>query len=608
MADKRDDSVRKAAMALNYCAVSISSIIDYNDRIILDQEYNAILNNINMQEIVKDDALRLLFNRILDTCNYFKIQDGDRAWVLRDYENNMKNAVFNCMPQFNLILAGGNPWTMLIGAVHQVGVCYMNYRRNVNQYREGKDKALWELQKGATEELHSLRKELFNASWNLSKTYNIPDEWRLTQPQIDRYLQVLKDDNGRRTLERLDYMKDEFMAYPPFWYQVGALALMQAKALDSSGDQSCRQILIKRAATAYETFDTVWHPIMRNDMYAAMSSIDQIAMLNPARDRAKISELLARLCRNAKYDYDIIQLATIHYLSIQDTSMAEALLRALVNEGRNISLNGRLLSRIYVELKRDADYEDLRIQIGAGNVVEKHKSLASLAGNDLALVALSLLPVACEYCGRGYASLIIDKVLDRIKEYHERDNMELEELTTHFTTGAIVEELESGRVQAHNKMKELLDILQPTGGDSAIAHAEKQEEVTITPFIKTVVTVEEYGAAVLGKQSSTFGAVAEGAISGVLFGLAGIAYTCWREHQRHSARVSTAEMFDDAVSKMCEAFDLMLSELIKIGHGLAQQVFENQIQIAADAGDHQDLKEMIEYFREIANENMASDA
>ena len=44
---------RKAALALNLCTVSVSQIIDYEDINILKQEYDAILNNINLQEIIK---------------------------------------------------------------------------------------------------------------------------------------------------------------------------------------------------------------------------------------------------------------------------------------------------------------------------------------------------------------------------------------------------------------------------------------------------------------------------------------------------------------------------------------------------------------------------
>ena len=44
----------KAAYALNLCTVSISQIIDYDDLMVMEQEYEAILNNLNLEEIPKD--------------------------------------------------------------------------------------------------------------------------------------------------------------------------------------------------------------------------------------------------------------------------------------------------------------------------------------------------------------------------------------------------------------------------------------------------------------------------------------------------------------------------------------------------------------------------
>ena len=47
----------KAAYALNLCTVSVSQIIDYNDVNIMEQEYESILNNLNLEQMPKDEAL-----------------------------------------------------------------------------------------------------------------------------------------------------------------------------------------------------------------------------------------------------------------------------------------------------------------------------------------------------------------------------------------------------------------------------------------------------------------------------------------------------------------------------------------------------------------------
>jgi len=57
-----DDKERyKVACSLNLATVSVSQIIDYDDAVILDQEYDAILNNLNLENIIHDEPLLTVF-------------------------------------------------------------------------------------------------------------------------------------------------------------------------------------------------------------------------------------------------------------------------------------------------------------------------------------------------------------------------------------------------------------------------------------------------------------------------------------------------------------------------------------------------------------------
>lgn len=59
--EKTYDEKWKAAYALNLCTVSVSQIVEYDDIRTLDQEYTTILNNLNLQNFPKDDALFLAY-------------------------------------------------------------------------------------------------------------------------------------------------------------------------------------------------------------------------------------------------------------------------------------------------------------------------------------------------------------------------------------------------------------------------------------------------------------------------------------------------------------------------------------------------------------------
>lgn len=63
---------KKAAYALNLCTVSVSQIIDYNDIYVMEQEYDVILNNLNLQNYIKDEALLDILKKSLIRLRFSK--------------------------------------------------------------------------------------------------------------------------------------------------------------------------------------------------------------------------------------------------------------------------------------------------------------------------------------------------------------------------------------------------------------------------------------------------------------------------------------------------------------------------------------------------------
>lgn len=67
-----------AAYALNLWTVSISQIIDYNDVNVLEQEYNTIMNNLNLENMPDDEALLDVIKEIMDEISFLRISEGDK--------------------------------------------------------------------------------------------------------------------------------------------------------------------------------------------------------------------------------------------------------------------------------------------------------------------------------------------------------------------------------------------------------------------------------------------------------------------------------------------------------------------------------------------------
>ena len=353
---------RKAAYALNLCMVSVSQIIDYNDRYVLEQEYDNILNNLNLQNFVKEDALLNVIKKILDVINGCKIKEGEKEFIEREYQQRMKNAVWGSVPNLAVIFSGGNPVQIAIAAVTQVGIGYMNYRKNKNEYTLSRDKQIWELQVWAMEQFHSLRYTFFEAAWRFADKYDYDDVFRLTEKQISNYNEILLDPDPLRRFERLNSISEYFLAFPPFWYYMGSTA-REISRVESYTDE-IRSKFKCEAMEAFNKFEELHVEFMREDVIAAACMLEQISLLNPDTDRNRIESLLKRTIEYARNNHDVLQLCIPVYMSLQQFDEAKKILKILTNEAYNLEMNGVLLSRIYYKQNAKDDYEVLKERIG----------------------------------------------------------------------------------------------------------------------------------------------------------------------------------------------------------------------------------------------------
>lgn len=357
---------KKAAYALNLCTVSVSQIIDYNDIYIMEQEYDSILNNLNLQNYVKDEALLVIIKKILEAIYLFKIQDGVKKMIENEYQHKMKNAIWSAVPNFGVLLAGGNPVQTAITFATQVGIGYMNYRKNKNQYVLDKEKLEWELHENAKELLHSLRQDLFETAWRLSDKFKFNDVLRLTTKQINLYNKILLDPDSLRRFERLEDISDGYEAFPPFWYYKGNAAREVCESIDN---KDLHNHYRNEAINAYEKFNKIYENFMREDVLAASCALEHISLLNHDKDADEIDRLLERAVSLAGDNFDILQVSLTVYSYLGKLADAERIVRRLVNENYNLGINGLLLSRIYCKNGKRAEYDILVKRIGESNVL-----------------------------------------------------------------------------------------------------------------------------------------------------------------------------------------------------------------------------------------------
>ncbi len=355
----------KAAYALNMCTVSVSQIVDYKDTYILEQEYNAILNNLNLENIPKDEALLNTLREILNTITFFRIQEIKRREIDKEYNQRIKNAVWSAIPNMTMIVASAaNPISLplaLFSIATTVGSSYMSYRKEKSLALLDRDKNEVELQITAIEQLNALRRELFTTAWRLADTYKFPDAYRLTERQIEQYNAILMDSDEYRKYARLDYIKDNFEAYPPFWYFLGhtahyiAVELNRDMPNDSQREKNeksyIRKQYLNKAKTHLEHFAKLTeNSILRNDQLAASGLLEYCDLLltESAPDYEQVKKNITMAEAKSGNELDLLQLCAIEFLKIGAIDDAARLFKMLVNENYNSSMNARLLSKLYV--------------------------------------------------------------------------------------------------------------------------------------------------------------------------------------------------------------------------------------------------------------------
>jgi len=359
---------KEAAYALNLCTVSLTQIMDYSDPYILEQEYDAILNNLNIQNIIHDDALLVLIKKIMETLTFYRIQEGDKKFLEKEYQGKLKNAIWSSVPSLSVILAGGNPVTAAAAIAAQVGIGYMNYRKTKSQDLHEKEKKEWELKRALIDEISGLQRELFETAWRLSEKYQFDDAYRLTEKQIKHYSSILMDSDPLRRYERLDVIKNIFEAFPPFWYYKGNAA--EEIAVKYEKNEKIAAAYRKKALEDYRMFYSSYIELMREDVIASSCAIENIALLDKSKDADEIKKLLELAVRFAGDNFDVLQIIVLNYISLGEKEKAKSILRRLVNENYNIGLNGLLLSRIYFKWdKSKEEYSILSDRIGKRNVI-----------------------------------------------------------------------------------------------------------------------------------------------------------------------------------------------------------------------------------------------
>lgn len=306
--------------ALNQIAVSLTHIITYNDKVVLDQEYNTIINNLNLNKIPDADIISLL-QELMDLLTASKIQEHERAALSRSYEKNVQNELRKRLRkrilETDLLL---NPYMGVLNAVLNVGSFYFNYRDRMDDYKKEREEAAWKIEAATLQGLNNFYKKLLKYSWDLMRRYQLPDEWRLNEKQLSDYTAILKEPDIERRYRKLERLESAFQKFPPYWYYRGQSAYEMGNA--------------KEALFCFNQFQSIHQGILRKDPFAASTAMHKIMLTvqhaSPAQIRRDLEVVLAN---SDDEDWGNILFAALHYARLGDKDTAGRLILRNLDNG-----------------------------------------------------------------------------------------------------------------------------------------------------------------------------------------------------------------------------------------------------------------------------------
>ncbi|MBL3592677.1 MAG: hypothetical protein JMJ93_04080 [Synergistaceae bacterium] len=468
--EKADYDPLYTMLAINACVVSVSETLHYGDRLVLQQEYDSIINNIRFGNVEADDELVSLFQSLLAALHDSLLREAEKEAFLRAYQRNMKRTLLQSLTAASSTATGS--YGAIVEAALAAGSTYFDHRNRLDDYRVELGESLWNLDREQRRQLNELQQKLLATSWKLQRRWGLDDGLRLTQQDLAVFHEALSDGDAQRRFRRLERLRDRFVAYPPFWYVLGRTA----------------QELGRRdeALKAYEAFERNWRPLFRHDPFYAAVAMNR-AELRQSDEAAKLREDLEILLAHSPIDGGANRLyAGLRYLDLGDRERARACFQQNLDENYERELHlwilrsldgGTSAEALIGELQAEA--EDLTEQLLAENGLrtqdllllydrEKDRTVLRKIEEDLSAISLELIRRRAQ---RDTVALSLPEGWVTGRGAFQRDNhFVLSEGT--FVLTLVLGETEAARFRPDDVrlLKPSSERLSPRGGETVIGY------------------------------------------------------------------------------------------------------------------------------------------
>lgn len=286
-----------ALMYINHLNHVIAKLKNFDDLLILQQEYeNLTDNNLNL-EVIQDEVTVQLITQLLDIVSELEKENFKGMYAKVALEEEKRKAIFKAIPSGSMILSP-NPVVLATNIAVGTLTSVQNYYNAKAEAKGKNDDKLVDIAQNKLDYITKLDRELFFAQWRLIQKYHLRDVMRITRNENELFLGFAKvlnpkgegqssagtDDNPKLVWKIFKNNEDD-MANSPFYWVTRASA---AAAIKNKNMQNICLQDIRYSCERY--FDLLQiAPIIRKDITACSMALLYVSTLDKPKSEEDIA-------------------------------------------------------------------------------------------------------------------------------------------------------------------------------------------------------------------------------------------------------------------------------------------------------------------------------
>ncbi len=348
-------SAMAALFAINHVNWVVTKIKNYNDPMVLEEEYKNISADALNLNAIKDHEVIDLICDIMDVITDMRIEEKEREFLKEELDQGMSDALYSA---FSGIGTGGGitPVAAVFNLVTSAATAAISYKRAKRQLMMAHKKKMWGLDKNRMQYLNELNKSLLQKYWVIVQRYNLPDEFRVSEQDISLLIDHLKDENPKRLHDFLVAVERKYCGLQNYWYYRGLAAYQSDDFVDAS-----------KSLDSYRRAREKYGAMLRIDGIAAKAAMLRVRLMiaddensqkqgkHKVWDDNSYREQLAIIEKNSTIEewqsFYFCALVYSHYLKNPDIVAADKVLAPII---------------VHLEYKRDRrliDWQDLVVDM-----------------------------------------------------------------------------------------------------------------------------------------------------------------------------------------------------------------------------------------------------